>query len=282
MKTKRKVLIGLLLTVAVMCVGYIGYFVYNQYIIPMKDDKEVDSMRDVYVIEPETEEPQSPTFEVDENGNLTMNMNNGTESTTDTSQGSGEADGSEEDSKTASSLQQLKDMNENINGWIFVKGTSIDYPVVRTTNNDYYLNHDHNGNRTINGAIYMDYRCDSRSQNIVIYGHHMNADIMFSSLVDMKERSYAEEHPTIYLDLGDEGSKYWDVIASFACREKEAEKFQKFSFTPETIGEFIEDIKSHRYFEIGPEFGENNQYLTLITCSYEYYDARTIVIAKRK
>ena len=285
MKIKKKIAFAALIAIAAVSIGYIGYFVYNQYWIPHQSDKEVDSMRDVYVIETEEEEEETaPTvsFEVDENGNLIKNMNNKKE---DEPVDSGEAatdSDSDKNSQFSESIEKVRELNGNIKAWVYLNGTTIDYPVVQAGDNDYYLTHDHNGRYTVNGAIFMDYRCDTDSQNIVIYGHHMNANVMFSGLVDMKNKNFAQNHSSLYLDIGDGGTKYWDIIAAFACREKEAEKFQKFTFTPDSIKEFLSDIRNTRYFEIGPEFGETNQYVTLITCSYEYSDARTVVIARRR
>ena len=291
MKIKKKIAFAALIAIAAVSIGYIGYFVYNQYWIPHQSDKEVDSMRDVYVIETEEdEEEKAPTvsFEVDENGNLIKNMNNKTDDETKAPEQTTDSGESAPDSvidekpQSSESIEKVRDLNGNIKAWVYLNGTTIDYPVVQARDNEYYLTHDHNGRYTLNGAIFMDFRCDTDSQNIVIYGHHMNANVMFSGLVDMKNKKFAQNHSSLYLDIGDGGTKYWDIIAAFACREKEAEKFQKFNFTPDSINEFLSDIRNSRYFEIGPDFGETNQYVTLITCSYEYSDARTVVIARRR
>ena len=127
MKIKKKIDFAALIAIAAVSIGYIGYFVYNQYWIPHQSDKEVDSMRDVYVIETEEEEEETtPTvsFEVDENGNLIKNMNNKTddetkapEQTTDSSESAPDSV-KDEKPQSSESIEKVRDLNGNIKAWV--------------------------------------------------------------------------------------------------------------------------------------------------------------------
>lgn len=82
-------------------------------------------------------------------------------------------------------LMELKSKYPNVVGYISIPSLSINYPVVRTDNNDYYLNHLMTGEESATGSIFMDCRCPSNpfsTRNTVIYGHNMNNGAMFHNL----------------------------------------------------------------------------------------------------
>jgi sortase B len=80
---------------------------------------------------------------------------------------------------------ELKSLYPNVVGYISIPSLSINYPVVRTDNNDYYLNHLITGEESATGSIFLDYRCGKNplsARNSVIYGHNMNNGAMFHNL----------------------------------------------------------------------------------------------------
>jgi len=78
----------------------------------------------------------------------------------------------------------LRLLNPDIVGWIVVDGTSIDYPIVRGTDNDWYLHHTVTGERNASGAIFMDHRNDAGffDPHTLIFGHDMRNGSMFAGL----------------------------------------------------------------------------------------------------
>ena len=82
-------------------------------------------------------------------------------------------------------LMELKAQYPDVVGYISVPSVSINYPVVQTSNNDYYLNHLITGEESTSGAVFLDYRCDPdalTAKNSVLYGHNMNNGSMFHNL----------------------------------------------------------------------------------------------------
>ena len=79
---------------------------------------------------------------------------------------------------------KLISTNPNTVGWIYVGGTSIDYPVVQSSNNSYYLNHSFDNSYNGAGWIFMDYRNSTNDlgKNTIIYGHSMKDHSMFWSM----------------------------------------------------------------------------------------------------
>ncbi len=93
--------------------------------------------------------------------------------------------------------------NPDTVGWIYVPGTVINYPVVRGTDNDYYLVHDFDGDQgwlANYGAIFMDYRNnpDMTDQQYFIYGHHMNDGSMFADLAGLADQARFDECRAVY------------------------------------------------------------------------------------
>ena len=88
---------------------------------------------------------------------------------------------------------KLKQKNSDAIAWIKVNGTDIDFPVVKGTDNSYYLTHNFDKEKNKAGWIFADYRnkFDGTDKNIIIYGHNMKNGSMFASLKDViKEEWY--------------------------------------------------------------------------------------------
>lgn len=290
LKRKRLIkvaVVTLLSAVLAICIAYLSYFIYTQYIIPHNNDKEVNELRDMYNESQGTEEKAPPVFIPSQNGMMEIEKEEKLESSVvDTeSKDEGTEDKKEEQEEitdnSIGTLQELKKEYADVKGWIKINGTSVDYPVLQSTDNSYYLYKDYKGRYNINGSIYMDYRCSPQTQNIVIYGHNMDADVMFSSVTKYKYAEFGRNHPIIYLDFDDGYSTKWEVVGTIICTAEETSKYINESFSEETINEFLDAIEQNRRYAIGSELSTTSQYVTLVTCSYEYSTARTIVIAKR-
>ena len=98
-------------------------------------------------------------------------------------------------------FSSLQAINPEIIGWINGKGTRIDYPVLQTDNNDYYLRHMYNREYSLNGAIFMDCRCskDFSDKNTVIYGHNMRNGAMLEDLEKYKEQVFYDSNALMML-----------------------------------------------------------------------------------
>ena len=82
-------------------------------------------------------------------------------------------------------FMELKKTYPDVVGYVSIPSISINYPVVQTTDNDYYLNHLITGEVSTSGSIFLDYRCPSNatgSRNTVLYGHNMNNGSMFHNV----------------------------------------------------------------------------------------------------
>ncbi len=98
--------------------------------------------------------------------------------------------------------EDLYKINKRLIGWIKIADTDIDYPVMQTVDNEYYLDHDFGQNYDKNGCIFMDKDCDviDRSTNLIVYGHHMKSGAMFGHLDKYTDESFYQEHQTFQFD----------------------------------------------------------------------------------
>jgi len=109
----------------------------------------------------------------------------------------------------------LYNKNKKLIGWIKIADTDIDYPVMQTVDNEYYLDHDFGQNYDKNGCIFMDKDCDviGRSTNLIVYGHHMKSGAMFGQLDKYADESFYQEHQTFQFDTIYEKGTYQVVYA---------------------------------------------------------------------
>ena len=101
------------------------------------------------------------------------------------------------------SFEELMALNPDVCAWLSIEGTHIDYPVVQGTDNVTYVNTDVYGAFSLSGSIFLDYRNapDFTDSYSLIYGHHMDGEVMFGELAYFLEQAYFEEYPTGFLYL---------------------------------------------------------------------------------
>jgi len=178
--------------------------------------------------------------------------------------------------------------NKSIVGWLTIEGTTIDYPVMQTVNNEYYLTHDFDGKEDRNGALFVDCSCNIpfRSDNIIIYGHRMKSGKMFGTLKKYESEEFCEAHKKISFDTIYEKGTY-EVMYVFKdnIRDEEDVSFKYYQFidanTEEEYNSNLKAMKEMSIVDTGvtAEFGDD--LLTLSTCSGSTSTERFVVVAKR-
>lgn len=111
-------------------------------------------------------------------------------------------------------LEALREVNEDVIGWIQIPDTSVTYPLLQWTDNDFYLHHTWQQHKNGAGSIFMDYQSasDFSDFNTIIYGHNMRNGTMFSSLRSYAVPGYWEKHPYFYIRT-DAGVARYDIFA---------------------------------------------------------------------
>ena len=190
--------------------------------------------------------------------------------------------------KVLEEYETLYNKNRRLIGWLKIEDTNIDYPVLQTTDNIYYLDHNFEQEYDKNGSLFLDAACDivHRNTNLIIYGHHMRSGKMFGNLNKYSSESYYKEHPYIQFDTIYEKGTYqvMYVFRSKIYNEDEIVfKYYQF-FDAVSEKEFDsnrQEMAAISLYDTGVRAGFGDELLTLSTCDNSEADGRFVVVAKR-
>ena len=164
-------------------------------------------------------------------------------------------------------FKALREKNPDTVGWLYVGSCGISYPIVQGEDNDYYMNHTFEGTVNSSGAIIMDYRDDKylKDWNTFIYGHNMKNGSMFGSLKKLlNDETLYNSDPYIYVYLP--GYIYRYKIFSY-YKDKPDSKMYWTADTLQEYRQYIRDALSLSVRDLGVETSEENNMVTLVTCS---------------
>lgn len=192
----------------------------------------------------------------------------------------------------------LKEINDEIVGWITIPDTKIDYPVLYHEGDDrynqYYIKRTYKKESSEYGSIFIDYRSTEaeKSRNVIMHGHDMLDGSMFAGLLgyspkgDLKgDLEFYQEHPVITFNTPDGDAKY-KIISMFktSTRYEHGEFFNymqgEFNSDAEFMN-FVYNMRVRSFFDIPVTCNENDQIITLSTCCYEFYQWRLVVVARK-
>ena len=178
-------------------------------------------------------------------------------------------------------FNELLRKNPDTVGWIEVKGTNINYPIVQTTDNSYYLNHAFDGSKNEAGWVFMDYRNDSVNfnQNTIIYAHSRLTGSMFGSLKNILNSSWYtnKNNHIIRLSTPTENTM-WQVFSVYTIPKESYYITPSFN-TVDSYSEFLNIIKGRSEVEFSGTVNTNDKVLTLSTCK-DNFGNRIVMHAK--
>lgn len=176
----------------------------------------------------------------------------------------------------------LREVNDDVLGWILVPGTVISYPLLQGNDNFYYLNHTWKKWTSVVGAIFMEHtnNPDLSDFNTIIYGHRMNNGSMFASLKYYKKQSYWSAHPYVYI-TDDNGSHRYEIFAAYEVST--AGDTYKLGFpTEQSKQNFIDYCLGQSVIDTGITPTVYDRILTLSTCTGNGHATRWVVQARLK
>lgn len=166
-------------------------------------------------------------------------------------------------------FNKLKEQNNETVAWIKVNNTNVEYPVVRATNNSFYLNHSFDKSKNSAGWIFADYKnkFDNTDKNIVIYGHNMRDDSMFGSLKNILNSDWYNNEENTNIALYTENEKY--IYKVFSIYKIESEDYYiKTEFSNDNEFEkFIKTLKKRSIKNFNIDISKEDSILTLSTCA---------------
>ena len=182
----------------------------------------------------------------------------------------------------------LYEKNKKLIGWLKIDDTIIDYPVMQTSNNEYYLEHNFNQEYDKNGSLFLDCDCSiyPGSTNLIIYGHHMKSGQMFGQLQKYAKESYGAAHSTIQFDSIYEKATY-QVMYVFRSQVYNEDDlvFKYYQFinanSEEEFNSYMKEMEAMSLYDTGVTASFGDSLLTLSTCDHSQTDGRFVVVAKR-
>lgn len=174
-------------------------------------------------------------------------------------------------------FEALKKENSDIVGWIYCPDTPINYPIVKGKDNNQYLRTDLNGKYLVSGTLFADYRNGNigDDRNYIVYGHNMKNSTMFGTLVKYKEQSYYDAHPILYFLTPNDN--YVIELCAGAVVKRDSDIYIT---TPNE--NIVTDFIAKSTFKSTVKIDKGESIITLSTCSYEFNNARYVLIGKLK
>lgn len=186
-------------------------------------------------------------------------------------------------------VKELQQENADVKGWVRIDDTKINYPLLQTTNNEYYLTHNYKKEKSSYGSIFINSNCNIKNENanVIIYGHDMQDGQMFKDLLQYKDKTFYEQHPIIKIAT-EESEQEYEIIVAFKSRifyqdEKNVFRFYRyFDFENEKqYNEYINNCQKIQLYDIGKTATYGEQLITLVTCEYSQENGRMVVVAKK-
>ena len=190
---------------------------------------------------------------------------------------------SNEDESMRDLLAPCRSINNDVAAWIYIPGTNIDYPIMQTDNNDFYLHNGADGQYNYElGCPFLDYRCnrDFSGFNSIVYGHHMENQLMFADIVKYEDEAFMTDHQTGYLVIGTgvhtvrlfsyiKASSTSALYHTSIIKKDRADYLDLIFLSAEYTQDMtIDKLKSN----------DDVHLILLSTCTFEYNEARGILV----
>lgn len=186
---------------------------------------------------------------------------------------------------TGVDFDALKAVNPDTVGWIKIEGTSIDYPVVQTDNNEKYLYTTFEGEESQWGAVFLDYTYNfnrvPKAQNSVLYGHSHNIQksSTFGDLHNYLDESFFRAHQTIEYDrVGVPGK--WEIFSVYKTEADYDYRRPDFAGDEDFLS-YFQRIQNRSLYKTDVVLEPDDEILTLSTCVFDMDDGRLVVTARK-
>ncbi len=261
----KAVLLKIIVLLAIIAFLVGGYMLINFYLIkPAVNNKDMEEIREVFYSE--VTEQVVATNDEGEEVIITESSRN---------------------------WDGVKEINDEIIGWITIKNTKIDYPVLwhkgDNADSQYYLYRNYKEKPSDFGSIFLDYRCENGTncKNVILHGHNMGSDSsMFAQLTKYPgSTKFYRKAPVVNFDTPElEGEWIIFSVMKIDVTNTNDTIFNYFltEFDSDArFMNFIYNIKARSYLDIDVPINENDRILTLSTCSYEKENMRTVAVARQ-
>jgi len=182
-------------------------------------------------------------------------------------------------------IKELYNINNDLIGWIKIDGTNIDYPVMQNKNQpEYYLRRNFYKKYSSYGTPFLAYECNlETSENLIIYGHHMQNKKMFGELENYKNKEFYNNYKEIIFYTLDNIQKY-EIFAVFKTTLYKKDTFKYYQNielnSEEDYSSFINKCCSKSLYNTDIKPNYKDKLITLSTCEYSEENSRLVVVAR--
>lgn len=176
--------------------------------------------------------------------------------------------------------EKLKQINGDFVGWIRLDDSTVDYPFVQGTDNEYYLRHLFDGTYNNSGCVFMDVNNnrDFSDKNTILYAHNMKNGTMFASIEKYKDASYYDGHKVIHIYT--EAATY-DVYPVAGIVTDGQDDYVRTSFNDDNdFMSYVNRFVSSSTFTSEQSIESTDRIVMLSTCNYDRSDGRYVLIGK--
>lgn len=174
-------------------------------------------------------------------------------------------------------FKKLKKDNDEIVAWIMVDRTNINYPIVKTFDNDFYLNHDIKKHTKGSGWPFMDYRnrIDLSDDNTIIYGHNLANKTSFGSLTNLFTKEWFKESNHYIMVVTPEGKHLYEIFSIYTI-DPEVYYLQNKFKNNDDLDIFFNTLKKRSIYKFKVDVSKEDKILTLSTCTDDNKQRRVV------
>lgn len=172
------------------------------------------------------------------------------------------------DNSISVDFSSLLNRNSDTVAWIKINGTNVNYPVVQSSDNEYYLEHDFNKYSTNVGWIFGDYRSNFNSfgYNTIIYGHNLTNKTMFGSLPWILRSSWYENESNYEIQMATaNASVVWKVFSVYKI-DPVTDYLRTSFYSLDDYDEWLDLMRERSIYDFNVDVGVDDRILTLSTC----------------
>jgi len=178
------------------------------------------------------------------------------------------------------SFKELQALNPEVFAWLCVYGTNIDYPVTQCEDNMKYVNTNAEGLYSLSGTIFLD--CDNSGDfsdfNSILYGHHMDKQVMFGQIGEFADEDVFDSHQ--YGSLYYEAQEHGIVFFAFVHTDAYDGAFFTANVEPELRQEYLDDLLGKAIYTRDIGITIEDHIVLLSTCSSTSTNGRDILVGR--
>ncbi len=173
--------------------------------------------------------------------------------------------------------------NDDIKGILSIDGLDVSIPIVRGKDNSYYLKHAVNRKKSVIGSVFIDYRNDTNSKQINVYGHNSTRfNPPFKVLEGYLNKEYYNEHKYFEFMVDDETRKY-EIFSVIIAEKDDNEEHMQFNYKKDSEWlKHFQRLQKKSKYKIDVSINKDDKIMVLQTCIFGKYHNKLLIIVGKE